>query len=83
MEAELEEATIAELQARMTSGEVSAAALTQAYLDRITTLDQAGPRLGAERHSRNTDPHQRQHRYGRPDDDNRRLTGAPGPSRQA
>jgi amidase len=47
MEAELEEATIAELQARMTSGEVSAAALTQAYLDRITTLDQAGPRLGA------------------------------------
>lgn len=31
----------------MASGELSAASLTEAYLDRITTLDQDGPRLGA------------------------------------
>jgi amidase len=42
---ELEEATVAELQARMTRGEISAAELTTAYLARIVALDRSGPLL--------------------------------------
>ncbi len=38
---------IAELQRRMQSGALSARALTQAYLDRIATIDDSGPRLNA------------------------------------
>lgn len=38
---------IADLQTRMTRGELSSHALTQAYLDRIAALDDAGPRLNA------------------------------------
>ena len=45
--AEPEEATIAQLQARMQSGELSSHALVQEYLDRIAALDDAGPRLNA------------------------------------
>jgi len=43
----IEEADIATLQARMKSGEIDSHALTQAYLDRIAALDDAGPRLNA------------------------------------
>jgi len=39
------EATIDQLQAAMARGEVTAVALTQAYLDRIAAIDQAGPTL--------------------------------------
>jgi amidase len=49
----LEEATIAELQARMESGELSARALTAAYLERIDQLDGHGPEL---RHVIETNP---------------------------
>ncbi|HEY4999806.1 MAG TPA: amidase family protein, partial [Usitatibacter sp.] len=42
-----EEATLADLGARMASGELTAAALASAYLDRIRDIDQAGPRLRA------------------------------------
>jgi amidase len=38
-----DEATISDLQARMTSGEISAPALTQAYIERIHAIDKAGP----------------------------------------
>ncbi len=38
---------IAELQARMQNGELDSRTLTQAYLDRITAIDKAGPRLNA------------------------------------
>ena len=38
------EVGIAELQARMERGELSSHALTQAYLDRIAAIDDAGPR---------------------------------------
>jgi amidase len=41
----LEEATLDELSRRMTSGELTARALTQAYLDRIEALDRRGPAL--------------------------------------
>lgn len=41
------EVPIAELQRRMQSGELSARALTQAYLDRIAAIDDAGPTLNA------------------------------------
>jgi amidase len=48
---EFDEATIAELQRRMTSGEISAQSLTQAYLARIQKIDSrtaiSGPRLNA------------------------------------
>jgi amidase len=43
--AELEEASIAELQARLASGALSSRALTEAYLARIEALDRGGPRL--------------------------------------
>lgn len=45
--AALEELGVAELQARMVRGELSSHGLTQAYLDRIETLDRTGPRLNA------------------------------------
>ncbi|MEO6365358.1 MAG: amidase [Luteimonas sp.] len=42
-----EEVDITTLQARMTKGELSSRALTQAYLDRIAAIDDAGPTLNA------------------------------------
>lgn len=42
-----DEADIAGLRARMERGELGSRALTQAYLDRIAAIDQAGPRLNA------------------------------------
>ncbi|MGZ5083288.1 MAG: amidase [Usitatibacter sp.] len=42
-----EEATLAQLQARMASGEVDAKSLTIAYLERIAQIDRAGPALRA------------------------------------
>lgn len=42
-----EETTVAELSRRMTAGELTARALTQAYLDRIAAIDRAGPRLNS------------------------------------
>jgi amidase len=42
-----EEATIADLQSRMKSGEITAQSLTQAYLDRIDAVDKSGPRLNS------------------------------------
>src|SRR5205085_5538979 len=42
---ELEEATIADLQAAMTSGRMTARSITQLYLDRIAELDRKGPTL--------------------------------------
>ena len=42
-----EEATVAQLQAGMAAGSFDSHALTQAYLDRIAALDDAGPMLGA------------------------------------
>jgi amidase len=44
---EWEEATIAELQAAMSSGALTALELTRAYLERIAALDHDGPRLNA------------------------------------
>lgn len=41
------EVGIDELQARMSRGELTSHALTQAYLDRIAAIDDAGPRLNA------------------------------------
>ncbi len=41
------EATIDDLQRRMAAGELTASALTQAYLTRIAEVDQAGPTLNA------------------------------------
>jgi len=43
----IEEADIAILQAQMKSGATDSHALTQAYLDRIAAIDDAGPRLNA------------------------------------
>src|SRR5215468_9339613 len=43
----IEEAGIADLQQRMTRGELTAHALAQAYLDRIAAIDRAGPTLNA------------------------------------
>jgi amidase len=43
----VEEASIAELQARMSRGELTSRQLTQAYLDRIAALDAGGPSLHA------------------------------------
>ena len=42
---QVEEATIAQVHAAFLSGELSCAALVQAYLDRIDAYDQQGPRL--------------------------------------
>jgi amidase len=44
---QVEETTIAELQAEMASGRLTSVALTQAHLDRIAALDRAGPALNA------------------------------------
>lgn len=44
---EFAEVDIADLQARMTRGELSSQALTRAYLDRIAAVDDAGPSLNA------------------------------------
>src|SRR3546814_682504 len=41
------ELDIADLQARMTDGNLGSRELTQAYLDRIAAIDDAGPRLNA------------------------------------
>lgn len=41
------ESTVADLQARMQSGQLSSHALTQAYLDRIAAIDAAGPKLNS------------------------------------
>src|SRR3954463_13455160 len=50
---ELEEATLADLQAGMVSGKFTARSITQAYLDRIAALDRQGPNL---RHVIETNP---------------------------
>ena len=42
---EFDEATVAQLQERMASGELTSRQLTQAYLDRIEALDRQGPTL--------------------------------------
>ena len=42
-----EEAGIADLQAKMQAGSLTSRALTQAYLDRIAAIDDAGPMLNA------------------------------------
>ncbi len=44
---DFEEADIASLQAKMADGSLSSRALTQAYLDRIAAIDDAGPTLNA------------------------------------
>src|ERR1017187_7312166 len=44
---ELEEATVADLQKRMTGGSLTAHALTQRYLDRIAAIDKGGPALNS------------------------------------
>jgi amidase len=44
---DLEEATVGDLQNRMTAGSLTAHALTQAYLDRIAAIDKRGPALNA------------------------------------
>src|SRR5690606_4528842 len=43
----IEEATVAQLQERMRSGELDSQALTRAYLERIAALDDAGPALNS------------------------------------
>jgi amidase len=49
----LEEATLADLQAGMAAGRMTARSITQQYLDRITELDRKGPTL---RHVLETNP---------------------------
>jgi amidase len=44
---ELEEATAADLQKRMTAGSLTAQALTQHYLERIAAIDKRGPALNS------------------------------------
>jgi amidase len=44
---EFQEATLAQLAARMNAGSLTAQALTQGYLDRIAAIDRAGPMLRA------------------------------------
>src|SRR6476661_6459225 len=46
---ELEEATLADLQAGMAAGRLTARSITQAYLDRIGALDRQGPTLRRDR----------------------------------
>ncbi len=43
----MEELTIAEIQTRMAAGELTAVALTEAYLARIAEIDRAGPTLNS------------------------------------
>jgi amidase len=45
--ADLEEATLADLSARMEKGELTSRALVEAYLARIDAIDRAGPKLRA------------------------------------
>jgi amidase len=44
---ELEEATVADLQKRMSAGSLTASALTQRYLERIAAIDKRGPALNS------------------------------------
>jgi amidase len=44
---ELEEATVADLQKRMTAGSLTAHALTERYLERIAAIDKRGPALNS------------------------------------
>jgi len=44
---EVEEATIAELQAAMTAGTMTSRSLTQAYIDRIAAIDHSGPQVNS------------------------------------
>lgn len=44
---QLEEASVSDLQAAMTSAELSAETLTQYYLDQIQSLDKTGPKLNS------------------------------------
>jgi amidase len=44
---ELEEATVADLQKRMTGGSLTAHALTERYLERIAAIDKRGPALNS------------------------------------
>ena len=43
----LEEATVLDLQRKMSAGTLTSHALVQAYLDRIAAIDSAGPHLNA------------------------------------
>jgi len=43
----MEERTISQLQSQMASGETTSVAITQAYLERIESLDRNGPRVNA------------------------------------
>src|ERR1022692_227023 len=44
---EMEEATVADLQKRMSAGSLTASALTQRYLERIAAIDKRGPALNS------------------------------------
>ena len=44
---EFEEATVSDLESRMTAGQISAASLSQAFLERIQEVDKNGPRLNS------------------------------------
>src|ERR1022692_3979143 len=44
---ELEEATVGDLQKRVTAGSLTASALTQRYLERIAAIDKRGPALNS------------------------------------
>jgi amidase len=46
---DFQQVTLSELQEALSTGETTSVALTQAYLDRIETLDRAGPALNAIR----------------------------------
>jgi Asp-tRNA(Asn)/Glu-tRNA(Gln) amidotransferase A subunit family amidase len=46
---DLERLTVAELQAKMTAGELTSVELTKAYLERIAALNARGPGLNAVR----------------------------------
>lgn len=43
----LEEATVADLQAKMQSGELTSARITELYLERIAAVDRGGPRINS------------------------------------
>ena len=43
----LDELTIADLQAKMTAGDLTSRAIVEAYLSRIDSIDKAGPRLNS------------------------------------
>src|SRR5215472_4608048 len=44
---EFEEATVSDLESRMSAGQISAATLSQAFLERIQDVDKNGPRLNS------------------------------------